>query len=150
MPPPPPSSSPFWRVFALVTRLDTLLLRASGGRRSLVTRAPTLVLHHVGRKSGRARTTPLIFLDRSLGLVIVASKGGADRHPDWFHNLVAMPRTEVELPGGEKRSVRPRVASTEEKAELWPDLVAAYPDYATYATYTERDIPVVVLEPADG
>ena len=133
-------------MFGLVTKLDTVLHRAAGGRFSLITRAPTLVLHHVGRRSGQARTTPLIYLDRSPDLVIVASKGGTDRHPAWFHNVVAMASTEVELPGGAKRTVRPRVASPQERAELWPQLVELYGAYADYATYTDREIPVVILE----
>ena len=147
MPAPPSSTSPFWRVFRLVTRLDAALLRATGGRRSLITGVPTLVLHDVGRRSGQARVTPLIYLDRPPDLVIVASKGGTDRHPAWFHNLMAMTTAQVDLPGGMSRVVRPRVAKPQERAELWPQLVALYPDYATYATYTEREIPVVVLEP---
>lgn len=147
MPAPPPSTSPFWKVFGFVSKLDVALLRATKGKRSLITKSPTLVLHHVGRQSGQERTTPLIYLDRAPDLVIVASKGGTDKHPAWFHNLTAMATAEVELPGGERRTVRPHVASPEEKAELWPQLVALYPDYATYQTYTDRDIPVVVLEP---
>ncbi len=71
-----------------------------------------------------------------------------DAHPAWFHNLTAMTTTEVELPGGEHRQVRPRVAEGTERARLWERAVQIYPPYATYATYTERTIPVVVLEPA--
>jgi F420H(2)-dependent quinone reductase len=136
-------------VFRLVTRLDSCLLWATGGRRSLITRAPTLVLHDVGRRSGQERVTPLIYLDRPPDLVIVASKGGTDRNPAWFHNLTAMTTARVDLPGGVSRIVRPRVAGPEERAQLWPQLVEIFPDFATYATYTEREIPVVVLEPAD-
>jgi deazaflavin-dependent oxidoreductase (nitroreductase family) len=149
VPAPPSSASPFWRLFRVVSTLDSYLLRATGGRRSLITRAPTLVLHDVGRRSGQERATPLIYLDRPPDLVVVASKGGADRHPAWFHNLVAMTTARVDLPGGESRVLRPHVAGPQERAELWPRLVELYPDYATYATYTEREIPVVVLEPAD-
>lgn len=148
MPKPPASTSPLWRVFHLASRLDLALLRATKGRRSFVTKAPTLVLHHVGRKSGQARTSPLLFLDNAPDLVIVASKGGTDRNPAWYHNLMAMPTAEVELPGQERRAVRPRLACDTERAVLWPRLVAMYPDYADYATYTDRTIPVVVLEPA--
>ncbi|MEV4020546.1 nitroreductase/quinone reductase family protein [Nonomuraea angiospora] len=81
-------------------------------------------------------------------MVIVASKGGVGAHPARFHNLMAMETTEVELPGGERRRVRPRLAEGEERAALWGRLVAMYKPYADYATYTERQIPVVVLEPA--
>ena len=107
-----------------------------------------LLLDHVGRKSGQARTNPLIYLDDAPRLIIVASKGGVDAHPAWFHNLMAMKTTQVELPGGERRRVRPRIAEGEERAALWERLVAHFQPYATYATYTERQIPVVVLEPA--
>jgi deazaflavin-dependent oxidoreductase (nitroreductase family) len=71
-----------------------------------------------------------------------------DKHPAWFHNLMAMDVAEVELPGGERRRVKPRVAEGSEREALWPRLVGIYGPYADYATYTERTIPVVVLEPA--
>lgn len=145
MPKPPPSSSPFWRVVHLVTRLDRAVLRRTG--RSLISRSPTLVLHHVGRRSGQPRTSPLIYLDTGTDLVVVASKGGTDEHPAWYHNLMAMPTAEVEFPGGTRRTVEPRRATPEEKAELWPRLVANYAGYDEYAGYTERDLPVVVLTP---
>jgi deazaflavin-dependent oxidoreductase (nitroreductase family) len=93
--------------------------------------------------------TPLIYLGSPPNLVVAASKGGTDRHPARFHNLMAMSAARVDLPGGASRVARPRVAKSEERAELWPRLVELFPDYATYATYTEREIPVVVLEP-DG
>jgi deazaflavin-dependent oxidoreductase (nitroreductase family) len=134
-----------------LARLNTFLFRRTAGRvgGSYFGGAPVLLLHHVGRRSGQSRTSPLIYLDDSPRLVIVASKGGVDAHPAWFHNLMAMATTEVELPGGERRRVRPRVAGGTERAHLWERVVAIYQPYATYATYTEREIPVVVLEPAD-
>lgn len=99
--------------------------------------------------AGRASRAPirLIYLDDDPDLVVVASKGGTDTHPAWFHNLMAMPETEVELPGGARRRVRPRVADGAERERLWARLVQIYRPYAAYATYTEREIPVVVLEP---
>jgi deazaflavin-dependent oxidoreductase (nitroreductase family) len=129
----------------VVTRVDQLLLRRFG--RSLVSGSPTLILHHTGRRSGQERTTPLIYLVNGADLVVVASKGGVDEHPAWFHNVRAMDATTVELPGGVRRRVRPRVAAPEEKRELWPRLVANYAGYEEYAGNTTRDIPVVVLEP---
>lgn len=147
MPKPPPSASPLWKALHLGTRLDLLLLRATKGRRSFVSKAPTLVLHHVGRRSGQVRTSPLLLLDNPPDMVIVASKGGADAHPAWYHNLMAMESAEVELPGRERRRVRPRLASDTERTKLWPRLVAMYPDFADYATYTDRRIPVVLLAP---
>ncbi|APU14731.1 deazaflavin-dependent oxidoreductase, nitroreductase family [Actinoalloteichus sp. GBA129-24] len=125
------------------------MFRKTKGRRGgTFLGAPVLLLDHVGRKTGQARTNPLIYLDDAPNLVIVASKGGIDVHPAWFHNLMAAPTTEVELPGGVRRRVRARVAEGEERAALWPRVVAQYKPYADYARRTERILPVVVLEPA--
>ena len=77
---------------------------------------------------------------------MVASKGGTDRHPAWFHNLRAHPDTVAEV-GRERRRVRARVAEPEERERLWPLLVGIYGPYADYETYTERTIPLVILEP---
>jgi deazaflavin-dependent oxidoreductase (nitroreductase family) len=149
MPKPPPAGSPIWKVIGVATRLNIAVLRATGGRLGgRVGRAKILVLHHTGRKSGRARETPLIYLDDEPNVVVVASKGGVDQHPAWFHNVMAMDTTEVELPGSGRRTVRPRVAEGGEREALWPRLVGIYKPYADYATYTDRQIPVVVLEPA--
>jgi deazaflavin-dependent oxidoreductase (nitroreductase family) len=106
-----------------------------------------LLLHHIGRRSGKARTTPLLYLDDKPNLVVVASKGGTDTHPAWFHNLTGMDSTEIELPGRQRRRVRPRVAESAERDALWPRLVELYEPYADYATYTNRRIPVVILTP---
>jgi F420H(2)-dependent quinone reductase len=148
VPKPPPSASPLWKLLHLGTRLDLLLMRATKGRRSLITSAPTLVLHHVGRRSGQARTTPLLYLDNPPDIVIIASKGGADAHPAWYHNLMAMESTEVELPGAERRRVKPRLATDAERADFWSRLVAVHPDFEEYLTYTDREFPIVVLQPA--
>lgn len=107
----------------------------------------TLLLEHVGRKSGKQFTTPLLYLADGPDLVIVASTGGMAKNPQWFHNLRATPDTVVHLRGERDRPVRARVAAPEEKAELWPRLVELYADFAKYAAWTDRDIPVVVLEP---
>ncbi|MCA2213885.1 nitroreductase/quinone reductase family protein [Jidongwangia harbinensis] len=151
MPKPPAPTSWFWKLHRQLARLNTFLFRRTGGRvgGSYFGGAPVLLLHHVGRKSGQARINPLIYLDDAPRLVVVASKGGVDAHPAWFHNLMAMTTTEVELPGGERRRVRPRRAEGAERTSLWERAVAIYQPYAAYATYTEREIPVVVLEPAD-
>jgi deazaflavin-dependent oxidoreductase (nitroreductase family) len=148
MPKAPPASSPFWKLHRQGARLNRILFRRTGGRIGGRFRgAPVLLLDHVGRRSGIARTNPLIYLDDDPNLVVVASKGGSDTHPAWFHNLMSMATTEVELPGGARRRVRPRVAGGAERERLWADLVQIYRPYAAYATYTDREIPVVVLEP---
>lgn len=147
---PPPSSSRSWTVFRLLGRLNAAVFRITRGKvGGRMGGAPVLLLDHVGRRSGQARTTPLLYLEDAPRLVIVASKGGVDDHPAWFHNLMAMESAEVELPGGERRRVRPRVAEGDERTALWERLVAMYPSYAEYQTFTERQIPVVVLEPAE-
>lgn len=107
---------------------------------------PTLLLDHVGRKSGVAYTTPLLYLDTAPDLVVVASQGGLPTHPQWFHNLRGHPETSVQV-GREVRAVHARVAGPEERAALWPRLVELYSDFDNYQSWTEREIPVVVLEP---
>jgi deazaflavin-dependent oxidoreductase (nitroreductase family) len=130
------------------TRAHVLLYRLSGGRLGGTFRgAPVLLLSHVGRKSGRRRTNPLLYLWDGDDLVIVASKGGSARHPAWWVNLRASPTTTVEV-GREKRTVTASQASPEEKARLWPRLVEMYPDYDKYQARTARDIPVVILRRA--
>ncbi len=141
-------SSSFWKLHRQGAHLNKAVFRATKGRFGASFRgSPVLLLDHVGRTSGRARTNPLIYLDDAPNLVIVASKGGADTHPSWFHNLMAMPATEVELPGGIGRRVRPRLATGAERDALWARLVAVYEPYAAYATYTHREIPIIILEP---
>lgn len=145
---PPPALSLFWKLLNLVAHVNVALYRLTGGRLGgRLGQAPILLVHHVGRRSGKARVTPLLYLADQDRLVIVASKGGSDRHPAWFHNLMANPGTTVEI-GRERRRVRARQASEQERARLWPRLVEMYPSYATYQTHTDRLIPVVVLERA--
>ena len=99
------------------------------------------------RKSGQRRTVmltaPILEDDR---IVLIASKGGDDRHPDWYRNLVDEPDVEITV-GDTTWPMRARSASAEEKAELWPTVVEAYKGYAGYQKRTERDIPVVICEP---
>ncbi|MFJ9909914.1 nitroreductase family deazaflavin-dependent oxidoreductase [Streptomyces sp. NPDC101152] len=148
MPKPPALTSPYWKLQRQLARLNAWLFRKTRGKvGGSYQKAPVLLLNHVGRKSGQARTSPLIYLDDEPRLVVIASKGGTDAHPAWFHNLMAMESAEVELRGGQRRRVRPRVADGDERARLWERMVAVYEPYATYATYTSRHIPVVVLEP---
>jgi F420H(2)-dependent quinone reductase len=144
---PPRPGSPGFAVWKRVTGLNSTIFRLSGGRLlGTYDGNPVLLLHHVGRKSGEARVTPLIYLEDGEDLVIVGSMGGTPKHPAWVHNLEAAPDTEVELRGG-RRAVRARVADAEERARLWPRLVERYPGFATYQGRTEREIPVVILAP---
>ena len=109
---------------------------------------PVLILTTTGRKSGEPRETMLTSpLQPGDKVVLVASNGGDDREPQWFKNLKAKPEVRVVM-GGKDRSMVARVATDEEKDSMWPDVVAAYKGYAGYQTKTERNIPLVVLEPA--
>ena len=108
--------------------------------------APVLLLNTTGRKSGQRRTTPLLYLRDGEDFVVVASYGGAPRHPAWFLNLKANPETMAELGDREVR-VRAEEANPEEKARLWPRLVEMYSGYEGYQSKTDREIPVVVLHP---
>ena len=100
------------------------------------------------RPSGKRRTTLLTTPIKEGGrFIIVASKGGDDRHPDWYRNLVANPDVEITPVDGDTVSLTARVATDEEKAELWPRIVAVYKGYAGYQKKTDRNIPVVICEP---
>jgi len=107
---------------------------------------PTLLLDHVGRKSGRQFTTPLLFLDNAPDVVIVASQGGLPKNPQWYANLMATPDTQVQIKG-EKRAVTARTATAQERAAVWPRLVDLYADFDNYQSWTDREIPVVILSP---
>jgi deazaflavin-dependent oxidoreductase (nitroreductase family) len=136
-------------VIRVMSVLNVWAYRASGGRIGgrFLRGAPVCLVTTTGRKSGRPRTAPLLYLADGERVVIVASKGGMSKHPAWYGNLVANPRCTVEI-GSERREMVARTASREEKAALWPRLVAMYRDYDDYQARTDRDIPVVVLEPA--
>ena len=131
-----------------VTGIHKVAFTASGGR--LLNRGsgmPVLMLTTRGRKSGQPRTTMLTSpLQDGDKIMIVASKGGDDRHPDWFLNLRDDPHVEVTM-NGQARPMTARVADPAEKAQLWPRIVADHANYAGYQTKTDRDIPVVILEP---
>lgn len=147
MPKGPPSGSPLWKVWEVFTRGQLALFRLTGGRRGATFGgAPVLLLHHVGAKSGKKRVSPVVYVANGDDVAIVASKGGTDRHPSWFHNLRANPETVVEMPREGKRRVRARVLEGEERARVWDKAVDVYPGYADYQTYTDREIPVIALE----
>jgi deazaflavin-dependent oxidoreductase (nitroreductase family) len=131
-----------------MSRVHQAIVHLSGGQvLGSAFGMPVVELHTVGRKSGRPRSTmltaPVIDGGR---VVLVASKGGDDRDPDWYRNLVANPEVELTM-AGRRRPMRARRASPAEKAELWPQVVAAYHGYAGYQRRTGRDIPLVICEP---
>jgi len=135
-------------VIRILSALNVWAFRASKGRLGgrFLRGAPVLLLTATGRKSGAARTTPLLYLRDGERLVVVASKGGFSSHPLWYHNVEANPHVQVEL-GGERRAMRAQRASEAEKQALWPRLVAMYRDFDDYQARTDRDIPVVILSP---
>lgn len=108
---------------------------------------PTLLLEHRGRKSGKLFTTPLLYMEDGDNYVIVASQGGMPKNPQWYSNLVADPETRIHVKGKRNLEVSARIASPDERAELWPRLVELYADFAKYQTWTEREIPVMILTP---
>jgi deazaflavin-dependent oxidoreductase (nitroreductase family) len=105
---------------------------------------PILLLTTTGRSSGLRRTSALIFARHGHDYLVVASMGGAPRHPSWYLNLVAQPEADVQI-----EAVRARTATEEEKPGLWQVVAAQWPNYDTYQSRTERDIPVVILSPGD-
>ena len=112
---------------------------------------PVIELTTTGRKSGQPRSVMLTSpLQQGDTLVVVASRGGDDVHPAWFLNLRDHPDVEVAYAGKPKRAMRARVATTQERAALWPRVTSQYKGYASYQTKTDREIPLVLLEPAGG
>jgi len=131
----------------LMNAAHRVILTISGNRLlSAPFGMPVVELHTVGRKSGLPRscylTAPIHDADR---VVLVASKGGDDRDPDWYRNLQANPDAELVI-DGRRRAVRTRTADAQEKAALWPQVVSAYRGYAAYQERTARPIPLVICE----
>ena len=126
------------------------ILKISGGRLGWqASNMPVLELTTKGRKSGQPRSVMLTSpLQEGETIVVVASRGGDDQHPAWFLNLRDDPAVEVALKGGPKRPMRARVASPEERSRLWPRVTEDHRNYAGYQTKTDREIPLVLLEPA--
>lgn len=137
-----------WPVLNRLMKGHTVVYRATGGfvGHRFPGAPPMLLLEHVGAKSGARRTTPLVYVPDGDSVVVVASKGGHPRNPAWFHNLRANPDTTIQV-GSERREVRARVAESEERARLWPKAVETYAGYRGYQQRTDREIPLVVLEP---
>ena len=106
----------------------------------------TLYLHTVGRRTGKARRTPLYYVDDGDALAIVTSNAGRDHEPAWWLNLQAEPDAEIEV-GKSRRPVRARAADPAEYDRLWPQFVAGLRNYAAYKRKTDRKIEVVILEP---
>jgi len=109
--------------------------------------ARVALVDHVGAKSGRKRTSPLMYHEHGDAIVVAASKAGQPTHPAWFHNLMAHPDTTIQI-GSEVRAVRARQATDEERAQLWRELVGMFPGYEFYQRNAgRRRIPIVILDP---
>ena len=135
------------RWMRVMSRLHRAVVSVSGGKIGWkMGRIQAVELHTIGSTSGQRRSTmltaPIVEPDR---YVIVASKGGDDRHPFWYNNLRAHPDAELTV-NGRTIPVTTRTANAEERAELWPRAVAAYSGYADYQKKTSREIPVVICE----
>lgn len=133
------------------TRIHVGIYRRSGGR--IGGHLPgwpqvgIVLVDHIGAKSGRRRTSPLMYHEDGDAVVVVASKAGQPTNPAWFHNLMANPETTIQI-GPEVREVRARVATGEERERLWPEFVDFYPGYEFFREHAgDRTLPIVILEP---
>ncbi len=131
-----------------MTGINNVVYRLSAGRVAghVPSGAPICLLTTVGRRTGRRRTVPLLYLQHGDDLVVVASRGGMSTHPAWYLNVLADPEVTVET-GATNRRARARRANADETARVWPALVAAYEHFDAYQQRTDRAIPVVILSP---
>jgi deazaflavin-dependent oxidoreductase (nitroreductase family) len=122
--------------------------RANGGKvGGNFAGAPLLLLHTTGARSGNERVTPMMYQDLGGGRIAVfASKGGMPNHPDWYHNLAATPEVTAEI-GTKTGRFRARTAASDERQAIWEKQKHDFPGFAEYETMTDREIPVVVLDP---
>ena len=110
---------------------------------------PICLLTTTGAKSGLPREVPLLYMDDGADVIVVASQGGLPTNPQWYRNLLANPSVQVRI-GRKIRDMTARTASATERARLWPLLVELYADFASYQTWTDREIPVVICSPASS
>ncbi len=144
---------PSEQAFKILNHVHRAFVRATGGRLGWYVpgyRMPVIELTTVGRKSGEPRTT-MLTLPRQEGstMVVVASAGGNDRHPDWYLNILDNPDVTVTTSDQTNRRMRATVASPAERERLWPVIVRDHSNYAGYQRKTEREIPLVLLTPVD-
>lgn len=149
MAPPKPTGPGLGHSFmTFMSALHVWLYRILNGRFvSKMGNAPILLLTTTGHKSGQPRTVPVLYLETGNDYAIVGSYAGADKPPAWLTNLLKTPSVQIQV-GARKMRVDATVAPPQRKAELWPKLVAIYPDYQVYQNRTSREIPVVLLSPA--
>ena len=129
------------------SRLHARVWRLGNGRvGGSIRGGPILLLGTTGRSSGKSRQLPLLYVEDGANVVVVASNGGAPEHPAWFKNLLANPAATATTRAG-VRMVTARLADEAERERLWPRLDAMYPTYKDYRAMTDRQIPIVILEP---
>ncbi|HYC57194.1 MAG TPA: nitroreductase/quinone reductase family protein [Candidatus Binatia bacterium] len=135
-------------VIRVLAALNTWVFRVSRGRVAAkwTHGEPMLLLTTVGRKSGQARTVPLVYMSDGERLIVVGSQAGMSKDPHWMANAAHNPDVEVEI-GAHKRRMRARRGTSEEKAHYWPALCKMNSDYSDYQSRTTRDIPILILEP---
>jgi len=147
--------SPIFTTLArYIGKAHTWIYRRTGGRIGAKLRlgagfrkpAPTLLLEHRGRKSGKTFVSPLLYITDHSDVIVVASALGRTENPQWYRNLLAQPDVHIQI-GPDRRAVRAVVASEHERARLWPRLEDAYADFDSYQSGTEREIPVIILQP---
>jgi deazaflavin-dependent oxidoreductase (nitroreductase family) len=141
-----------WVALNVANKIDPYLMRASRGLLKVPSGSPTVLLTHIGAKSGQKRTTPLVYFTDAGRVVLIASQTGRPKHPAWYHNLKANP--EIELwAGGRGGAYRAREAEGAERDRLWrlaTQLYPGYDDYQRKADRAGRRIPVMVCEPRDS
>lgn len=120
--------------------------RSNGKFGGTFQKAPVALLTTTGRKSGEPRVSPLLYLREEDRVILVASKGGSDKHPQWYLNLKANPKVSVQIKD-EVLQLQARDATEAERAEYWPKLNAMYPAFDDYRSWTDRVIPVVICDP---
>ncbi|MDR3663099.1 MAG: nitroreductase family deazaflavin-dependent oxidoreductase [Mycobacterium sp.] len=139
-----------------MSRVNTWAFRATDGQiggkwrlgsKPVAALPPVGILTTVGRKSGEPRDSPLLYLREGQRIVVVASQGGRATNPMWYLNLVANPKVKFKV-RGETLELTARDATDAERDEYWPKLDAMYPDFVDYRSYTDRKIPIVLLDPA--
>jgi len=146
-----PRGRPYGKAIVLAqraaTKLHSFVYCATNGRiGGRILGGPVLLLTTTGRKSGRERTVPLLYVKDGEDLVVVGSNGGTASQPAWWLNLIENPEAVVEVRGTKAR-VQVEAAGAEEKERLWPKLLSMYSSYEDYQRRTDRELPVIVLHP---
>jgi F420H(2)-dependent quinone reductase len=150
MPKSPPRNlnSPFADFFIKwMSRGNAWVYKVTGGKLGgTIQKTPVALLTTIGRKTGQARVSPLLYLPDGERIIVAASRSGSDKNPMWYLNLKANPRVQVQIKK-EVLNLTARDATESERAEYWAKLVEMYPTYADYQSWTERVIPLVICEP---